>query len=101
MDWGKGRYWEERLRRAFVIGGLALALAAQLAVAQLVVARPATAQRAAAEPTPIKIGYLGRAEKKATISLPFMGQPRMSTISTSKPESINNTWIFRDIWIRA
>jgi ABC transporter substrate binding protein (PQQ-dependent alcohol dehydrogenase system) len=47
------------LTRAFVIGGLVLALMAQLAVTRLVIA----------EPVAIKIGYLGRVEKKTAISL--------------------------------
>ena len=65
MDWGKGRYWEERLRRAFVIGGLILALVALLAPCGLGAGVAARGR----EPVAIKIGYLGRAEKKATISL--------------------------------
>ena len=50
--------------RAFVIGGVALALLSQPAASP-----PALSQHAAAEPTAIKIGYLGRTDKKATISL--------------------------------
>jgi ABC transporter substrate binding protein (PQQ-dependent alcohol dehydrogenase system) len=46
------------LTRAFVIGGLVVALMA-VAASRLVIA----------EPVAIKIGYLGRADKKATISL--------------------------------
>jgi ABC transporter substrate binding protein (PQQ-dependent alcohol dehydrogenase system) len=54
----------QRLARAFVIGGLALVLVAQLATAQ-----PAVSGPAIAEPVAIKIGWLGHADKKATISL--------------------------------
>ena len=47
------------MTRAFVIAGLVLALMARLAMVQVAIA----------EPVAIKIGYLARAEKKATISL--------------------------------
>jgi ABC transporter substrate binding protein (PQQ-dependent alcohol dehydrogenase system) len=53
MGWEADR-WSGALTRSFIIGGIILLL---------------TALVAGAEPLTIKIGYVGRAEKKATISL--------------------------------
>ena len=46
----------------------------------------------------VKLCTIGR---KVMVSVPSSGQPRMSTISTSRTASTSSTWIFMAIWIRA